>query len=134
MPADLPPDEFGQMATVMLRLHADFRRRHGLLPATSEWTLLEDLDDLKPRSMLNESGVLASPRAGIGPALEAVRRVLWKILKPVFDRQTEVNRDVIRALEALMRDRQQNRKQYHELLLQISELERAIARLDERDE
>jgi hypothetical protein len=133
MPGDLPPDEFGQMATVMLRLHADFRKRHGLPPVWSEWTLLEGLEDLKPRSALNEPVVLASPRAGIGPALEALRRVLWKILKPVFDRQTEVNRDVIRALEALMRDRQKNRQADHALSLRISEIEMAIARLDERD-
>jgi hypothetical protein len=134
MPGDLPPDEFGKMATVMLRLHADFRKRHGLPPVSSAWTLLEDLEDLKPRSALNEPAVLASPRAVMGPAIKATRRVLWKILKPVFDRQTEVNRDVIRALEALLRDRQQSRQAYHALVLRISELEMAIARLDGRDE
>jgi cell division protein FtsB len=52
----------------------------------------------------------------------------------VFDRQTEVNRDVILALEALVRDRQQNRHAYHALSLRISELELEIARLHERDE
>jgi hypothetical protein len=134
MPADLPPDEFGRMATVMLRLHADFRKRHGLPPLPSAWTLLEDLENLRPRSALNEPAVLASPRALIGPALEAARRVLWKILKPVFDRQTEVNRDTILALEALVRDRQQNRHAYHALSLRISELELDIARLHERDQ
>jgi hypothetical protein len=134
MPADLPPDEFSKLATLMLRLHADFRRRHGLPPLPSAWTLLEDLEILKERYALNRVEVLQSPRRGIGPAIERARRVLWKILKPVFDRQTEVNWQLILAIEALVRDRQQSRHAYHALSRRINDLEMTIARLHERAE
>jgi hypothetical protein len=134
MPADLPPDEFSKLATLMLRLHADFRRRHGLPPLPSAWTLLEDLETLKERYALNQPQILHSPRGGIGPAIERTRRVLWKILKPVFDRQTEVNWQLILAIEALVRDRQQSRHVYHALSRRINDLEMTIARLHERAE
>jgi hypothetical protein len=134
MPADLPPDEFSRLATLMLRLHADFRRRHGLPPLPSAWTLLEDLERVKAKSALNQAQVLHSPRRGIGPAVERARRVLWKILKPVFDRQTEVNWELIVAIEALVRDRQQNRHAYHAISRRLTDLEMTVARLRERGE
>ena len=120
------------MAAVMLRLHAGFRQAHGLPLVSSPWTLLQDLDNLKPRSAINEPVVLASPRAVIGPVVERVRQILWKILKPVFDRQTEVNREVIVALESLVRERQRTRQAHQALALRVSELEAALARLDAR--
>lgn len=138
MPADLPSHEFGKVATVMLRLHADFRRRHGL-PPRSAGSLFEVLEDLKRRSVLNEPGVLDSPRPVFGRAIEGVRRVLWKILLPIFDRQTEVNRETIRAVEvitlqSLIVDRRPPHRDDAGLSARVAALEMELARLRERNE
>jgi hypothetical protein len=137
MPADLPSDEFGKLAAVMLRLHADFRQRHGLPPPPSAGTLFERLEDLKRRSALNDPAVLHSPRPVIGRAIEGARRVLWKILKPIFDRQTEANLDMILALEvltieALIADRREKRPDDRALLARVAALEAELARRGER--
>lgn len=138
MPADLPPNEFGKIATLMLRLHADFRQRHGLPPLRSPWSVLESLEALKERSLVNDPRVLQSPRRPFGPLLEAVRWLPWRILKPLFDRQTDVNRDLVLAMEALVRDRhrdhQQSREAYRALAIRVAELETTVARLRERQE
>jgi hypothetical protein len=136
VPADLSSDEFGRVAAVMLRLHADFRRRHDLPPLPTAAVILQRLEDLKRRSALNDPAVLRSPRAGIGGALEAARWVLWKILKPVFDRQTEANQDLllameILAVESILTDRSAMRDREQELLERVAELERRLARLPE---
>ena len=57
------------------------------------------------------------------PALTILRRVFWTVLKPLFYRQTEVNRDVILALEALAREREQNRHAQFVLAERIAALE-----------
>jgi hypothetical protein len=129
MPVDLTPVQSGELALVMLRLHADFRRRHGLPPVPS---VTEDLEDARRRVMLNDPGVLRSPRPIIGPALQGTRRVLWKILKPIFDRQTELNRSLIRVLEALLAERERHRHVHYDLSLRFAELERRV-RLAERE-
>jgi hypothetical protein len=135
MPADLPQGEFRKLVTLMLGLHADFRRRHGLgPPPRNAWTLLEQLGSVKAKAALNRSQILHSPRRGVGPAIEAVRRVLWKTLKPVFDRQTEVNEELIVVLEALAQERQQNRNAAHALSSRVTDLETTVARLRERAE
>ena len=134
MPEDLPPDEFGQLAAVMLRLHADFRRRHGLPPMRSAWSAIQTLEEMKGRAVLNEPEILSSPRPGIGRAVEAVRRVFWKILKPVFDRQTEVNREAILGLQAVMRTGEQSRQSCAELTTRVAKLEVELGRLRERRE
>lgn len=135
MPADLPSDEFFKTATVMLRLHADFRARHHLAPLPIASTLFENLESLKGRSRLNHPDILRSPRPVIGGVIAATRRILWKILKPVFDRQTEVNLDQIMAieiltLEAVMSDRQARQA----LSARVAELEAKLARPHERVE
>jgi hypothetical protein len=132
MADDLPPDEFGQLVAVMLRLHADFRRRHGLAPMRSAWSYIQTLEEMKGRAVLNEPGVLSSPRPGIGRAVEAVRRVFWKILKPVFDRQTEVNREAILGLQAVMRAGEQSRQTCVELMTRVASLEAEVRRLRDR--
>jgi hypothetical protein len=106
MPANLPPEEFARLATLMHRLHADFRERHGLPPVRNPWSRLDDIDSLKRRLAVNDPGVLDSPRRPVtGPIIERVRWVLWRILKPVFDRQTEVNRDLLAlSMESLTQD------------------------------
>jgi len=136
MPSDLTSDEYGRAATVMLQLHADFRRRHGLPPLPSAATIFERVETMKRRSALNEPGVLRSPRPVIGPVLEVARRILWKILLPIFDRQTEVNRDLflaveIMAVESILSDRAAQRDREQALLTRIAELETRLARLPE---
>ena len=61
--------------------------------------------------------------------MTSLRRFVWSVLKPLFYRQTEVNRDVIFALEALARDREQNRHAHFVLAERVAELEGEIARL-----
>jgi hypothetical protein len=134
MPADLSPEESSKLAIVMVRLHAEFRRRHGLPPWPSIWTLSERLEELKGRSALNEASVLRSPRPVIGRPVELARRFLWKLLKPLFDRQTDVNRDLIAGLEALERDRRDRRYAEVGLSVRVNELEKWQAMLRERDE
>ncbi len=129
MPVDLPPLQSGRLALVMLQLHADFRRRHGLPPVPS---LAEDLDQARGRMVLNEPSVLHSPRPVIGQAIEGTRKVFWRILKPVFDRQTDLNRSLIRVLDALLAEREQHRHVHYDLSLRVAELERRV-RLAERE-
>ena len=126
---DLPLEEARDLAALMLRLHADFRRRHGLPPLPTAWTLLDDLKVLRARASLTDPGVLES--RALGGALTFVRRMLWTVMKPLFYRQTEVNRDVIFALEALAREREQNRHAHFVLAERVAELEAELARARE---
>lgn len=123
---DLPLEEARDLAALMLRLHGDFRRRHGLPPLPTAWTLLDDMKTLRPRASLTDPGVLES--RALGGALTFVRRILWTVLKPLFYRQTEVNRDVIFALEALAREREQSRHAHFVLAERVAELEAELAR------
>ena len=123
---DLPLDEAKDLAALMLRLHGDFRTRHGLPPLSTAWTLLDDMKALRSRASLTDPGVLES--RALGGALNVVRRVLWSVMKPLFYRQTEVNRDVIFALEALAREREQSRHAHFVLAQRIAELEAEVAR------
>ena len=66
MPADLPPHQSRAMARVMLDIHADFRRRHGLPALPTAWTLLEHLQPLRDRARLTDPAILGSRRAGLG--------------------------------------------------------------------
>lgn len=129
MPVDLPPLQSGKLALVMLQLHADFRRRHGLPPVPS---LADDLDQARGRMVLNEASVLHSPRPVIGQAIQGTRKVFWRILKPVFDRQTDLNRSLIRVLDALLAEREHHRHVHYDLSLRVAELERRL-RLAERE-
>ena len=117
----------------MLRLHADFRRRHGLAPLPIVWTIAEDLDAAIGRATLNEPIALASPRPVVGGVISGFRRVFWRILKPIFDRQTDVNRSLIRVIDALLREREEHRYIHHDLSRRIAQLERQ-AQQSERDE
>jgi hypothetical protein len=123
---DLPLDETQHLASLMLQLHADFRRRHALPPLPTAWTLLDDMKALRSRASLADPGVLES--RALGGALTFVRRMIWTVLKPLFFRQTEVNRDVIFALEALAREREQARHAHFVLAERIAELEAELAR------
>ena len=118
---DLPLDEAQDLAALMLRLHGDFRSRHQLPPLPTAWTLLDDMKALRGRASLTEPGVLES--RALGGALTVVRRILWNVMKPLFYRQTEVNRDVIFALEALAREREQGRHAHFVLTERIAALE-----------
>jgi hypothetical protein len=129
VPADLSPSETRLLAGVMLRLHAAFRERHRLPPLPTAWTLPDHLEALGSRSSLVEPRALLSRRGGIaGSALNAARRAVWEILKPLFHRQSEVNRDVLQALEALARDRDTRRTEHHILSARIWALERRADR------
>jgi hypothetical protein len=61
-----------------------------------------------------------------------MRLVLWNLLKPLFFRQSEVNRDVVLALEALARDHEHALHVQRALTSRIAELETAVAELDRR--
>ena len=126
---DLPLEQARDLAALMLRLHADFRRRHDLPPLPTAWTLLDDMKVLRARASLTDPGVLES--RALGGALTFVRRMLWTVMKPLFYRQTEVNRDVILALEALAREREQNRHAHFVLAERVAELEAELARARE---
>ena len=128
---DLPLDEARDLAALMLRLHADFRRRHDLPRLPTAWTLLDDMRALGARATLVDTSLLESRAQGTGRVLTSVRRVLWTILKPLFYRQTEVNRDVVLALEALAREREHNRHAQFVLAERVAELEAEVARLKE---
>jgi hypothetical protein len=123
---DLPLDEARDLAALMLRLHGDFRRRHGLPPLPTAWTLLDDMNAVRARASLTDPGILES--RALGGALSFVRRLLWTAMKPLFYRQTEVNRDVIFALEALAREREQSRHAHFVLAERVAELEAELAR------
>ena len=123
MPADLPPEESHELAMVMLRLHAEFRRRHALPPMPAAWTLLEDLQALKRQPTLSDAAVLRSPKPVVGPLITGVRWFLWKLLKPVFDRQAEANRETLAAIETLARDREARRHAEFDLSIRVGELE-----------
>lgn len=118
----------------MLQLHGDFRQRHGLPPLPTAWTLAGDLANLRARASLTDTHTLRSRAPLIDALLTAGRRVVWEILKPLFYRQTEVNRDLVLALEALARDREQSRHAHYVLSERISALEAAVARLPTRGE
>jgi hypothetical protein len=128
---DLPLDRARDLAGLMLRLHADFRRRHDLPPLPTAWTLTDDLGALRARATLVDTGVLESRAPIAGGVLTRARRLVWTILKPLFYRQTEVNRDVILALQALARDREYNRHAHFVLAERVAELEAEVARLKE---
>ena len=130
--ADLPIGQSSELAAVMLQLHADFRRRHGLPPLPTAWTLADDMAHLRRRASLTDPGLLRSSARAVGSTLTRVRRLLWDVLKPLFFRQTEVNRDLILALEALAREREQNRHAHYVLSERVSELETLVARLRPR--
>jgi hypothetical protein len=124
MAVDLPPEKAARLAVKMLRLHADFRQRHGLPPVPSAWTVDEDFEEARRHARLNEPDVLRSPRPVIGPAIEGTRRIAWKLLKPVFDRQTEMNRLLLRVLDQLVRDREDHRHIHYDLSVRVAQLER----------
>jgi hypothetical protein len=126
---DLPLDQARDLAALMLRLHADFRRRHALPPLPTAWTLLDDMQALRARATLVDTGILESRAPLLGRILAGARRFLWTVLKPLFYRQTEVNRDVILALEGLAREREQQRHAHFVLAERVAELEAEVARL-----
>lgn len=123
---DLPLDEARGLAEMMLRLHADFRRRHDLPPLPTAWTLAGDMRALGARATLVDPSLLESRASSL---VTRLRRVVWTLMKPLFYRQTEVNRDVVLALEALAREREQNRHAQFVLAERVAELEAEVARL-----
>ena len=129
---DLPLDRARELAGIILRLHDDFRRRHNLPPLPTAWTLVDNLGPLGARATLVDTAVLDSRAPVVGGVLTRARRLLWTILRPLFYRQTEVNRDVILALEALARDREHNRHAHFVLAERVAELEAEVARLQAR--
>jgi hypothetical protein len=129
---DLPLDQAGNLAAIMLRLHADFRQRHALPSLPTAWTLLDEMQRLRARATLVDTGVLESQAPLIGGVLTSGRRFLWTLLKPLFYRQTEVNRDLVLALEAIAREREQHRHAHFVLAERVAELEAEVARLHER--
>lgn len=129
---DLPLEQAGNLAAIMLRLHADFRQRHALPPLPTAWTLLDEMQSLRARATLVDTGVLESQAPLIGGVLTSGRRFLWTLLKPLFYRQTEVNRDLVLALEAIAREREQHRHAHFVLAERVAELEAEVARLHER--
>jgi hypothetical protein len=126
---DLPLDQARDLVGVMLRLHADFRQRHALPPLPTVWTLADHIAQLRPRATLVDTRFLESRAPLVGRVLTGARRLLWAVLKPLFYRQTEVNRDMILALEALTRDREHTRHAHFVLAERVAELEAEVDRL-----
>jgi hypothetical protein len=136
MPADLSSSETALIAEAVLRMHADFRQRHGLPPLPSAWSLVPYLTEVRARSSLIEPSILRSPRRGVvGTLLNALRRlVLLPLAQPILHRQTAVNRDLLLALDALLEDRKAARAEHRLLAARIYELERRIAPPPRRSE
>ena len=86
---------------------------------------------LRDRALLTDPAILNPRRAG-GP-LARLRGALWQLLKPIFFRQSEVNRDLVLALEALAREHEHALHVQRALTSRIAELERAIADPTRRD-
>ena len=128
MPSDLPPDQSRATAELMLRIHADFRRGHGLPPLPTAWTLLRDLPALRSRALLVKRSMRDSSRPIVGFAITTIRRLIRRIVGSVVI-QSELNDEVILDLEALARDREFSRHARHVLTLRIAELERRLERL-----
>jgi hypothetical protein len=126
---DLRPDKARDLGRLMLAIHADFRKRHGLPPLPDAWTLRDHLSGVRNRSSLVDTALLRSPRTGIGAVLTRVRTMLWTLLSALFYRQSEVNRDVLLALEALARDSDARRAAHDALSARIVELERMLERM-----
>lgn len=131
---DLRPDRARTLGRLMLGLHDDFRKRHGLPPVPSPWTLDEHLRPLHDRRSLIEPSLLDSPRPVLGKIIERLRRALEGLLHAIFHRQTELNRDVLLTLEALSRDSRARRGAHDSLSARVAELERAVARLEGKSE
>ncbi len=124
----LPNDQAYALAVLMLQLHDDLRRRRGLPPLPSASRARDDtwgarLQSVQARSSLSEGAVLGSHRRGVGTIIKAIRTAFWTILKPVFDRQSHVNSEVILALNALVKEREQLLWQQDMLSMRIVELE-----------
>jgi hypothetical protein len=124
---DLLPDEARALARLMVALHQEFRARHNLPPVPSPFTLPEHLRAAGTPSLVDPR-VLESSKPLIGALLKAPRALLWGILKPLFYRQAEINRDLILALEALTRDSEARRAAHHVLSARIAELEALVSR------
>ena len=133
VPADLPPDQSRALAVVMLRLHDMFRQRHGLPALPTAWALDDLLQNVRARALLTDPSVLDSQRRGTGAVLTRIRVALWHGLKPLFFRQSEVNRDVVLALEALARDHAHTLHVHRALSARLADLEATVARLQRRD-
>lgn len=124
---DLHPDEARALARLMVALHEEFRARHSLPPVPSPFTLPEHLRATSTPSLVDPR-VLESSKPRVGALLKAPRVLLWGILKPLFYRQAEINRDVLLALETLARDSEARRAAHHVLSARIAELEVLVAR------
>jgi hypothetical protein len=133
VPADLPPDQSRALATVMLRIHGHFRARHGRPPLPTAWTLGDHLDGIRARALLTDPAILGSGRGAVGTLVTRMRSVLWHALKPLFFRQSEINRDVLLALEALARDHEHTLHVHRALSARVAELEDTVARVRRRD-
>jgi hypothetical protein len=133
VPADLPPDQSRALAALMLSIHGHFRARHGRPPLPTAWTLLNHLHTLRDRSLLTDQALLGSGRGVAGGLVTRARAVLWHVLKPLLFRQSEVNRDLVLALEALARDHGHALHVHRALSARIADLEDTIARLRRHD-
>lgn len=117
----------------MLQLHGYFRTRHGRPPLPTAWTLLDHLEGVRGRALLTDPTILGSGRGAVGALLTRTRTLLWHALKPFFFRQSEVNRDVLLALEALARDHEHTLHVHRALSARLADLEETVARLRRRD-
>jgi len=124
---DLPPDEARALARLMVAFHKEFRARHKLPPVPSPFTLPEHLRATSTPSLVDPR-VRESSKRLVGALLKAPRALLWGILKPLFYRQAEINRDLILALETLARDSEARRAAHHVLSARITALEALVAR------
>ena len=128
MPTDLPPHQSRAVADVMLRLHDDFRSRHGLPPLPTAWTLMRDLSALRSRAVAINRPT-RSRRPLVGPVITAVRRLIWHFVHPVLNFQPDVNNALLLELEAIARDRDAAQHARHVLSRRITELERQLEHL-----
>jgi len=116
----------------MLQTHDAFRQRHGLPPVPTAWALDRLLGDLRARALLTDPSILRSDRGGTGAIVTRIRVTLWGLLKPLFFRQSEVNRDLTLALDALARDHAHTLHVHRAFSARLADLEARIGRLQRR--
>jgi hypothetical protein len=132
MPDPLPSEQAQDIGRLMRQLHDALRLQQGLEPVPSAWTfadaasfetLRDDIARLRDRAVLSGDAVLGSHRAGVGGAIKVVRTAVWKVLKPVFDRQSDVNLEQLRLVEAFILEHGRVLRLADALAVRVSELE-----------
>lgn len=126
MSRHLRPDQIEAIADLIIRVQDDFRLTHGLEPLSSPWRKLEGpvlgrLANLGTLADLAGSPIPRSHRRGVGKIIETTRRIVWKVLQPILDRQTAFNRELLVIVDDMARDRARLERTIVHLVARLAE-------------